>query len=184
MNPTLIPDHSLTKWTSKAKKVKHFKRIIDLIYKETQDGCCAYCGLSMGIDVRRRIERDHIAPDVSHPEFRFHPNNLVSICSVCNGFEVKSGVDTIVVKGQVYEESTFTIIHPRLDDIHEHIEFSGELGDIPFALKTSPKGNYHITLFDLQSLSQISLRRQQKEFNDVKERVRIDLAREMAARGL
>lgn len=184
LSANLIPDYNIRKWKSKAKKVKDYKKTMDVIFNNTQEGFCAYCGLKMGRNSRRRIERDHVAPDSLHPEFRFHPNNLVAACSVCNGLDVKNATNTIVAKSLVYEDSTFSIVHPRLDDIHEYIEFSGDSGEIPFAKQISQKGDNHINLFDLRNVTQISLRRIEKELSTLERHVQIELKNELAARGL
>ncbi|OYR22609.1 hypothetical protein CEV34_4441 [Brucella pseudogrignonensis] len=109
---------------------------------------------------------------------------MVAACSVCNGLEVKNARDTIVIKNIVYENSTFNIVHPRLDDIHEHLEFSGASGEIPFAKPSSSKGENHINLFNLQNVTQISLRRLERELPMLEARVQTELDNELAARGL
>lgn len=180
----MIPSHLHRKWKSRAADVKNFKAILDRMLKISQDGKCAYCGLMMGKKYRRKLERDHFALDSIYQEFRFCPNNLVAACSVCNGLEVKKATNTISAMGNTYEESSFTIIHPRLDDINDHIEFCGQYGDIPFARIGSAKATAHIELFDLQNSTQISLRRQERDLHILEEQVSIELQEEIDQRGI
>lgn len=181
---SMIPSHLQRKWKSRATDVKTFKAILDRMLKVSQDCKCAYCGLMMGKNSRRKIERDHFVPDSLFPEFRFCPNNLVAACSVCNGLEVKRATNTISAKGNTYEDSSFTIIHPRLDDINDHMEFAGQSGEIPFARIGSAKAVAHIELFDLQNKTQISLRRQERDLHILEEQVLIELQEEIHRRGI
>lgn len=180
---SIIPDHKIRKWKSRAAAVKDFKNYLDIILARTQDTCC-YCGLMIGKDAKRRKERDHFAPDSVHSEFRFLPMNIVLSCSVCNGLETKRDIDTITGKEAVYEDCTFSIIHPRLDDIHEHIEFVGKGGNIPLVKNASQKGQSHISLFDLDHPVQISLRASEKLAREELPDVEAEVIREKQARGL
>jgi 5-methylcytosine-specific restriction endonuclease McrA len=75
--------------------VKAFKRRIleqGLVIQELR---CAWCTLLIGEQGRRSIHRDHIAPKQSYPQWTFLPKNLVLACEYCNGFAVKSRLDTV-----------------------------------------------------------------------------------------
>lgn len=91
---------------------------------------CAYCGLIMGGTGRKEVE--HIAHKGKHPEFSYHPENLVYTCSHCNGSSKKGQKEVVEAKHQLeinpeldtyfddieqaYQQTKFKILHPKRDN--------------------------------------------------------------------
>lgn len=138
---------------------------------------CGYCGTRMNVSGRPEVE--HIAHKAKYRMFSYHPTNLVYVCSNCNGSS-KKGQRNVVSnfderikidfsKDNVYDQiqnlySTlkFDIIHPKLDDPDDHIEWVDEEKTIIKNGKT-PKGVMSIEMFELSSYSMISQRKKDYE---------------------
>lgn len=103
--------------------VKHLKAQVMAQGMVIQAERCAWCTLFVGRRGRRSAERDHIAPKGKHPRWTFLPLNLVISCEYCNGFSVKSAIDTVKTINAEYELCAFHVVHPYLDDPDEHIRF-------------------------------------------------------------
>jgi uncharacterized protein (TIGR02646 family) len=111
---------------------------------------CAYCGTRL---FDESPHRDHIAPKGTnlHPEWTFQPRNIVLACYTCNSVRKKQ-FDTVLQKGRSYKTTTFSIVHPYLDDPRDHLSFTGHrLSIVVRPMNGSRKGAETIRLFDLAS---------------------------------
>lgn len=135
-------------WKRNYGKYQTFKARITSSMKVAQSNRCAYCGTRLH---EKRPHRDHIAPKSPHFQWTFWPLNLVLACYCCNT-DCKGERDTVSVLAQTYRRTTFTIVHPFLDDPSDHIEF--ELDDMSILVRAkngSAKGVTTIELFNLMT---------------------------------
>jgi uncharacterized protein (TIGR02646 family) len=122
-----------------------------------QDNYCAYCGIHF--EIVGISEREHIANKAKYPQFTFLRDNLVLACRFCNGPIKKGSKNTILTLNKSYQNCDFTIIHPYLDDFHDHIEFSLQGSLMFFSAKLgSSKGVETIKMFKLMNSRQAQLR--------------------------
>lgn len=137
---------------------------------QLQNGLCVYCmskinptqkhgEFSGDIDCNDTIDalpydgdREHIAPKSVDPEFMFLPMNLALACTTCN--KIKNAIPVIVHKRNVYENCTFSIVHPYLDNVEDHIIFDEEV----FIEYKTREGEYTIRIFGLSNLHYTSMR--------------------------
>ena len=110
-----------------------------------QGDYCIYCGVKFR--TKSEAQREHILPKETYPEYTFEAQNLVLACSRCNGFDFKHIKDYAVVPVVAdYHLNNFEIIHPYLDNLHDHLDVSG----VVLAVKdNSPKGHKTIDEFQL-----------------------------------
>lgn len=142
------------KWDkSKAKAVVNFKSKVLNHGLQIQNNKCVWCTLPVGATGRRTAHRDHIAPKKLYPEWTFYAKNLIVACEYCNGFSVKSDLDTVQIKNADYNRTKFSIVHPYIDNPKRHIRFrekkNGEPGVIIEARTT--KGLWTIKNLKLDS---------------------------------
>ncbi|MDN7740720.1 MULTISPECIES: HNH endonuclease [Burkholderia] len=120
-----VPDvEKESRWEGRTVAVTQFKECIHDQGLVIQGERCAWCTLFIGERGRRTAHRDHIAPKSRYPQWTFTPENLVLACEYCNGFAVKSDLDTVADVGPTYDSSTFFLVHPYIDEPHDHIEFA------------------------------------------------------------
>ena len=113
-------------WDVKEDCVSQFKEEIKTKLLQNQGGKCAYCGLPLK---DRSPEIDHIAPKGGkvhrlHPECTFLSINLVYACHHCNSTSCKGQKDTVKNKNGDYNQWSFKLVHPYLDDPAEFFETS------------------------------------------------------------
>lgn len=110
-----VPDDEKAKyWEARSEEVRQFKRCIHDQGLVIQGERCAWCTLFIGERGRRTAHRDHIAPKSTYPQWTFAAKNLVLACEYCNGFAVKSDLDTVGVIGPTYDSTMFLLVHPYL----------------------------------------------------------------------
>jgi uncharacterized protein (TIGR02646 family) len=142
------PERQSDMWVNTGGNPRHFKDSLTDQLKIIQSRRCAYCGRHLLED---SPARDHIAPKESHPEFTFIPANLVLACYHCNT-ECKLATDTVLVNNAIYQNCTFSIIHPYFDEPGEHIQFiGGENKILVQVISNSSKGKTTVDLFHLAS---------------------------------
>jgi uncharacterized protein (TIGR02646 family) len=146
---TLSP-YTAAVWDIKTVKMTEIKRKMKEDLWLLQNGLCAYCmkeldpripsdgGLALDGD------REHIAPKSLHPEYIFESKNLVLACIVCNR-TLKNDTDTIHTKNLNYDNCRFNIVHPYLDTISQHIEFTDGVITKIF----TPEGSETVEMFKL-----------------------------------
>ncbi|MCH5684297.1 hypothetical protein LWM68_08485 [Niabella sp. W65] len=139
-------------WESGRNCVKTLKELLNKHFDHHQNDKCCYCGLEYGRTGRGEV--DHIAPKGNeyYPQFSFTPNNLAKACQLCNSSTMKHTYDSIDTLDPIYENCTFKIVHPYLDDHSLHFKFSyGLLGVLISVENNSAKGLESIGLFELDS---------------------------------
>jgi uncharacterized protein (TIGR02646 family) len=142
------PEKQRSMWDYTRGYARTFKDEITTQMATIQNRRCAYCGSKLSGD---ELTRDHIAPKEHYPQFTFFPANLVLACTFCNT-ECKKATDTVTVRDAVYENCTFLIIHPQLDEPTDHITFVGGVDKILIkVLNGSPKGRETVRIFRLAS---------------------------------
>lgn len=140
------PERQKDMWKNSNGNPRKFKDDLTLQLLFHQSRRCAYCGIRLR---EKSPARDHIAPKESHPEFTFIPANLVLACFFCNS-ECKGTEDTVALKNAVYENCSFTIIHPIFDKPSDHIHFVN--GNTKLLIKVVPgslKGRETVKMFRL-----------------------------------
>ncbi|EKN6165819.1 hypothetical protein DVQ60_20335 [Yersinia enterocolitica] len=152
------------KWdTSRTNAIKNFKKEIMTHGLKEQDNRCAWCTLPVGATGRRTAHRDHIAPKKLYPKWTFHAKNLVVVCEYCNGFSVKSDLNTVKTEKVNYDDIEFFIVHPYLHETEKHIRFREQEGDEPGVVVEgiSPEGIWTVNKLKLQSDGLTLLRAQE-----------------------
>lgn len=141
-----------TVWDRSIAKVPNFKRgnetrrvsLKDSIrarLKKVQGEFCIYCACQFDSASTTHIE--HIAPKKDYVYFTFEPLNLVLACQRCNIDKKRTG-DYLVKKNRIYKNCTFNIVHPYLDDLDDHIEYTRVV-----ILSKTIKGQKTISEFEL-----------------------------------
>lgn len=139
-------------WDGKREPVKQFKKLIMDHGLVAQKSRCVWCTLMIGVEARRTIHRDHIAPKSSYPQWTFHAKNLALTCECCNGFLIKGKLDTVAAVGHGYDTTEFHIVHPYLDSTEDHITFLEEVeGESVTVQGISTKGLWTIEKMQLDS---------------------------------
>lgn len=136
-------DAKKAEWSRQTNSVKAFKKAVMDHGMAEQDSKCVWCESKLGLKARRSAHRDHIAPKEHYRKWTFLPANIAIACEACNGFMVKSELDTIAVEASDYEDCNFRIVHPYLDNPIEHIEFVQEEKKIVM-VALSDKGRWTI----------------------------------------
>lgn len=105
-------------WKRISKKVKNdiSKK---LLYN--QNLRCAYCQRYLYDEV---LQIDHFAPKTLNPEFTFTTNNLFYSCGFCNSTGIKGSKPTVNVLHNNYNQTTFLIVHPYIDNVDAEILYS------------------------------------------------------------
>ena len=119
---------------------------------------CIYCG--MHTEHCGYLQREHIAPKgkKNYPAFAFEPLNLCLACNACN-CELRREQDFGSGEKEDYIKNDFTIVHPYLDNFHDHIEFAVEKGRAIIKTKNkSKKGANTIIVFQLSSVARTTMR--------------------------
>lgn len=145
----LVPWRS--KFWERKGKIRAIKDHVRRHLLTVQDEKCCYCGLRLNLTSGSRI--DHVAPKGLYAQFTFEPSNLVLSCQFCNE-ELKKQYDPIITPvGHGYQNCSFRIVHPVLDDPERHIlkRFFSVKG-------ITQKGIESIKLFDLTAERRIRAR--------------------------
>jgi hypothetical protein len=146
--------------------VKAFKKSVKDHGMDTQDKKCVWCEAKIGKSGRRTAHRDHIAPKHIYEQWTFVPKNIAMSCEFCNGFEIKKDLDTINLSAAVYEDCTFLIVHPYIDDPDEHIGYD-EGNDPVLMVGLSDKGLWTIEKMELDGTAATGRRAIDKVFKDI-----------------
>jgi len=135
------------------------KKSIKAKLEAIQSKYCIYCGLHEEY-CGSILQREHIAPKgkAYYPKFVFEPINLVLACHKCN-FDLKGEIDIGSGDKDIYINNNFSIVHPYLDNIHDHIELNICNGQAIIRSKNnSKKGLATIRMFQLDSNARTLLR--------------------------
>lgn len=139
-------------WGSQSNCIKELKHNLNLHFNTQQNEKCCYCGLLY--DRTGRGEVEHIAPKGNgfYPQFSFEPNNLAKACQLCNSSSMKHTHDSIDVLNAVYNQCTFNIVHPYLDDHNYHYSWNYGLLNVTISVNNnSDKARESIRIFELAS---------------------------------
>lgn len=148
-----LKPHSDNQWKLTNKKMKLYKEELLECMLVNQNNRCAYCGLSLR---RNLIDREHFASKAKHKSFTFEPLNLIASCAYCNQ-RLKGSKDIIVLPAKAkYQDNTFKILHPYLDDIEQYFTFEDYAGHgYPIVIRLIDDKNVRavntIKMFDLAS---------------------------------
>lgn len=135
-------------WGHGKNSAMEFKKEVTKLLLVEQSSRCVYCGSRL---FEKRPHRDHIAPKKIYKQWMFWPKNLVLACFACNT-ERKGEFDPVLVLGRSYKATTFSFVHPYLDEPAEHIKYAPSGLQVLISTKNnSQKGQKTIDLFDLAS---------------------------------
>lgn len=134
------------------------ERIKNFIKQELlaiQGDYCIYCGVKFRTN--SDAQREHILPKDIYPQYTFEAQNLVLSCGRCNGFDYKHTKDYAIapVNRTHYYLNTFEIIHPYLDNLHDHLDVSGVVLSVK---NNSAKGRKTIDEFGLNDEFNLGIR--------------------------
>jgi uncharacterized protein (TIGR02646 family) len=159
-------DAKKAEWSRQTNTVKAFKKAVMDHGIAEQDSKCVWCESKLGSKARRSAHRDHIAPKEHYKKWTFLPANIAVACEACNGFTVKSDLDTIAVETPNYEDCDFRIVHPYLDNSEEHIEFVQEERKIVM-VGLSVKGRWTIENLQLDGTASTARRAFDRTLDDL-----------------
>lgn len=111
-----------------------------------QNSRCAYCRIELPLGTCD-LDREHIVPKSSHPQWMFEPRNLCFSCAQCNRrnkkkIEVLSNPE---INNYPSNKEDFLIVNPFLDVYSDNIEI---VNDIIYKGKTK-KGKFTIKTCNL-----------------------------------
>lgn len=148
-------------------QITAIKSKIRLQLEATQQHC-SFCGLRLKGTSKGEIE--HIAAKAHwrHPEFTFTLHNLTLSCHWCNFPEKKGTKETIQTKRKAYAHCKFLLVHPYFDDPNDHYEWTDNHTEILIQIKNnSPKGQFSITMFKLDTPEMNELRAAQVRHDEL-----------------
>lgn len=164
-------------WDSKKKVNKEIKKEIRKQLLTFQKDKCVYCRLKLGETSRDEIE--HIAPRHNYPQFEYTVENLAISCQHCNSSSKKGRKDTIGTYNTYYNNCTFTIIHPYLDDVDYFLESDGAIIRIRSGLAEDErvKAKNTLDMFKLSDRVQVEAREKDLIYEEWKQKHTVDDAK-------
>ena len=122
----------------------------------------------------------HIAPRHKYPQFEYTAKNLAMSCQHCNSSSKKGRKDTVNTYNTNYNNCTFTIIHPYLDDVDHFLESEGAIIRIRPGLAKNEKVKAKNTLdmFELCEIVQVEARKKDLVYEEWKQKHVVDDERE------
>lgn len=148
-------------WESYA--ARNIRDTIGVQLRNFQNGKCCFCGLLY--DETGRGEIEHIAPKKArpseYPEFSFNPQNLAMSCQLCNSSTMKGQYNSIATYNANYQQCTFNIVHPYLDNHTLHYRWSHGLLRVVITGLTN-EARESIRLFKLAEEHRTTARAKQK----------------------
>jgi hypothetical protein len=137
--------------------VRKFKKEVKDHYFHGQTRRCCYCSEQLQ-DHHGTFDAEHLLDRLDFPQFMFELSNLAAACKLCNGSKsIKSALtpgapppDAVPTTSEAYR-----IVHPHLDEWHEHLEFDA-LGRIRPRHQSS-KGSTTIEVCGIGTLNQARL---------------------------
>ena len=104
--------------------ITKFKNEIKDHYWNGQLRRCCYCSSELQSH-KATYDAEHIIDKSGHPQFMFEYTNLAVACKVCNRgkwtAEITVGPPTTPAPPSLSND--YTIVHPHLDEWHDHLEF-------------------------------------------------------------
>ena len=128
-----LKPHNDKQWKLTNKSMTLYKKELLECMLTNQNHRCAYCGLSLRMNL---VDREHFASKAKYKCFTFEPLNLIASCAYCNRI-LKRTKDIIMSPAKAgYQDNTFKILHPYLDDIDLYFTFEDYAGDgYPIAIR-------------------------------------------------
>lgn len=142
---------------NKTTRIKH-KVVIKLLTATRFR--CTYCEKEL---TRSGKPVDHFLPNSIHTRLSFHPLNLLPSCDYCNS-ALKKTFDPIVMRHRRYSQMRFSIVHPLLDDVDQHIFYSDPDNTILDTARCTVEGKASIRLFELASYEMMMFRMRTLKF--------------------
>lgn len=156
-------------WLGKAKDKIGFKRgdikkrdeIKNKIKEQlsiSQEEYCYYCGRSFDFygpqDTQlSSIHIDHFLPrndeGGNYGKYVFEMKNLVLACFTCNKFDVKGNKDFSLNPNSPYPDMAFSIVHPHLENINDHLLINEENGVVEMINENTDKAELMISTFGI-----------------------------------
>jgi uncharacterized protein (TIGR02646 family) len=164
-------------WGSQSNCIKSLKLAMNIHFDTHQNERCCYCGLLY--DRTGRGEIEHIAPKGAtyFPQFSFASNNLAKACQLCNSSSMKHTYNPVNYLDAVYEQCTFTIVHPYLDDHGEHYNWSYGRREVIISINNnSDKARESIRIFELASEKRTRARATQRNQERLEDRYHLTAA--------
>ena len=161
-------------WDSGKQVNKEIKKEIRKQLLTFQKDKCVYCRLKLGETSRDEIE--HIAPRHKYPQFEYTAKNLAMSCQHCNSSSKKGSKDTVITCNTDYNNCTFTIIHPYLDNVDHFLESEGAIIRIRSGLAKDEKVKAENTLdmFKLCEIVQVEARVKDLVYEELKQKHVVD----------
>lgn len=104
-------------------ELKNLKKSIKEHYIHIQGFVCPYCKQKNVVEHNGVWDAEHIIPKDEFPQFMFSPLNLCVSCKDCNQSKSnKSVLKNRNRKTLPLNKEDYTIIHPHLDNYHQHIK--------------------------------------------------------------
>lgn len=150
-------------WDSGRNCIKELKINLNTYFDNHQKEKCCYCGLLY--DRTGRGEIEHIAPKgaAHYPQFSFVAKNLAKACQLCNSSSMKHMYDSIETLSKNYDQCTFKIVHPYLDDHTLHYSWQKGIRSVIISVaNNSSKARESIRLFELDSVKRTRARASQR----------------------
>mgnify|MGYP002518652120 FL=1 len=158
-------------WESQSKGIVSFKNNLREHMFYQQKFRCAYCRLEVSI-ATSFLQREHIVPKISYPQWMFLSQNLCIACDKCNNYkwdkEVLNDPNTIDYPSN---SDAFKIIHPFIDRYSDHIDVAE---DMIYKGKTE-KGKFTIATCHLYRIDLALERARKKMEKDDPDSVRTQL---------
>ncbi|MBW4361054.1 hypothetical protein [Flavobacterium taihuense] len=108
---------------------------------------CVYCGKRL---IRSGKPVDHFLPNSIYPNQSFHPLNLLPSCDFCNS-TLKKAFDPLVVYSKKYSKNIFSIVHPIIEDVDQHIFYTNNDRTILDIKRCTIEGLTSIEIFRLHT---------------------------------
>jgi len=142
-NPSKRESESWTSYKNDAM-MKTIKKNMKERLLSLQGNQCVYCRRMIDVRTKYDGDREHFANKKKYPRFTYEKYNLFLSCITCNR-PLKSTFDTIATYNDNYKRCIFTIVHPILDNVDDHIQYIEEA----MPEKLTDKGEATIKLFNL-----------------------------------
>lgn len=132
--------------------ITKFKNEIKDHYWNGQLRRCCYCSSELQ-NHKATYDAEHIIDKSGHPQFMFEYANLAVACKVCNRgkWTTEITVNQVTTSTLPSLSHDYTIVHPHLDEWHDHLEFDRWSRIQPKA--NSSKGTHTIDVCKIYNLN-------------------------------
>lgn len=132
--------------------ITKFKNEIKEYYWNGQLRRCCYCSSELQSH-KATYDAEHIIDKSGHPQFMFEYANLAVACKVCNRgkWTAEITLSPLTNPAPPSLSSDYTIVHPHLDEWHDHLEF--DRWNRIQVKANSPKGTQTIDVCKIYNLN-------------------------------